>query len=143
MAIGTTFGEKQIGKAAAHLFSRGVLPLLLHLLVPEPLPLEVGGVAGDGVVLLIPVPDLVDRSVGRAVVRGRVMTDAVGHGLDQDGAGLAEGDLPEEKREKNSHMKRWRVSIEGLFCRTLCLQCGKIPKGIRKVRDKVRCYKGR
>ena len=69
-----------------HLFPGGLLPLLLLLLAPQPPLQEIVGVPRDGVVLLVPVANLVHGPVRAAVVRSAVVADTVRHGLDQHGS---------------------------------------------------------
>jgi hypothetical protein len=77
-----------------HLFSRCLLPLLLHVLIPQPLPHEVVGKPSNGMVLLVPVSDFVDGPVRAAVVRRAVVADPVSHGLDENWPALSDGNLP-------------------------------------------------
>ena len=95
-------------------FPGSLLPLFLLGLVPKALGDEVSCEPCDGVVLLVPITDLVNRPIGRAkkgvicknftmttkgrcvgipVVRSGMVPDPISHCLDQDGPILAEADV--------------------------------------------------
>ena len=79
----------ELGSPFSDLFPGGLLPFLFLLLAPQPPVQKIVGVPRDGVVLLVPVADLVHGPVSTAVVGRAVVADPVCHGLDQHGS--AEG----------------------------------------------------
>ena len=73
-----------MSRPETRLGSRFFHPLLLLLVVPPAFVLHVLTQARDGVVLLVPVRHFVHGSVGRAVVRGAVVSDSATTTLVQD-----------------------------------------------------------